>query len=95
MAIRGVRFPKYGPGQTRTLPTHNPETPIPEPRGTKCVTLPSDSSLSDPQLHRLIGAWPTLNHSAKEQIEQIIENAGGDQTTATTTTTTEGATCKE
>ena len=86
---------EYGPGQTRTLPTSNPETPIPEPRGAKCVTLHSDSPPIDPQLQRLIGAWATLNQAAKEQIEQIIENAGGDQTTATTATTREGATCKE
>jgi len=76
-----IMFPEdeNGPGQTRTLPSSNSETPIPDTRGAKCVALPNDLSHSDPQLHRLIGAWATLNQAAREQIEQIIEHAGGDQ----------------
>jgi|GEM_PF-5006770 len=81
-----------GPGQTRTLPSSGLETPISDTRGAKCVALPNDSAPIDHQLQRLIGAWASLNQAAREQIEQIIEAAGGDLSTITTT---EGATCKD
>jgi len=69
-----------GPGQTRTCPDNDTETPNPDCSGAKCVALSCGSSHSDPQLERLIDAWATLDQTARGQIEQIIQNTDGMET---------------
>lgn len=70
-----------GPGGTLTTASEVPKSPISEYRGAKCGALSVVSSRSDPQLQRLIDAWATLNKAAREQIGQIIENAGSRDAT--------------
>lgn len=70
-----------GPWQTRTGEANGSGGGIVAGGDAECVAQSAYLNQCDMQLLKLISAWATLNQTVREQIHQIIDQAGSEQTT--------------